>query len=527
MRRWLARYAALLALLVLAPFASPAAPAAAANTGFRLVEIVARDGVVLKANVIAPRTAGPHPAIVFVNSWGLNDAEYLAQATRFADAGYVVLSYTTRGFWFSGGRIDTGGPLDIADASTAIDWLLANTSADPGKIGMAGISYGSGISLMTAGADPRVRAVAAMSAWTDLPRSLYADQTRHGQAAGLLDGLALLTGRPSTELRTTLDDFFANRNIDQVMAFGRVRSAQTHLAAINRNAPAIMIANAYGDSLFAPNQLVDFYGQLTGPKRLELAPGDHATVEGLGLVGLPNPVWRNVRRWFDAYLAGTDTSITTERPVVLDPRGSAGPESYTSWADVTGSTQRYRLGAERLDGTGPLSPSAAAGWSDTIYAGVDTVAWGGIAIVTNGLEGLTGIPPKAWLPGVNRLHGAVWTSGTFGAKRAVRGIPRLHLSFAPASRAGTLVAYLYDLDALGTGRLVTHAPTSWVGATPNVRRAVDLDFPAAAYDIPAGHRLALVVDTEDLLYLDSNPLGSPLRLSSPTADPTWLELPLR
>ena len=64
-----------------------------------------------------PTTPGPHPALVFISSWGLNDAEYLVQARALAQAGYVVLSYTARGFWGSGGQIDTAGPPDIADTS--------------------------------------------------------------------------------------------------------------------------------------------------------------------------------------------------------------------------------------------------------------------------------------------------------------------------------------------------------------------------------------------------------------------------
>ena len=65
--------------LGLATSAAPALAAAAPTTGFRFVDITAADGVVLKANVVEPTTAGRHPTIVFVNSWGLNDLEYLAR----------------------------------------------------------------------------------------------------------------------------------------------------------------------------------------------------------------------------------------------------------------------------------------------------------------------------------------------------------------------------------------------------------------------------------------------------------------
>lgn len=61
--------------------------------------------------------------------------------------------------------------------------------------------------------------------------------------------------------------------------WGRVRSPVTYVSSLNATRPAVLLANAYGDSLFPPNQLVDVYNALTTPKRLRLAPSDHATVE--------------------------------------------------------------------------------------------------------------------------------------------------------------------------------------------------------------------------------------------------------
>src|ERR1044071_1483589 len=129
----------LLIALLLAGSLGIATPAQAATTSLSLVDITAYDGAVLKANVIESTAPGRHPAVVFPSSWGLNDAEYIAQATAMAQAGYTVLSYTPRGWWFSGGEIDTAGPKDIRDAATVVDWLLAHTSADPARIGMGGV----------------------------------------------------------------------------------------------------------------------------------------------------------------------------------------------------------------------------------------------------------------------------------------------------------------------------------------------------------------------------------------------------
>jgi predicted acyl esterase len=505
MRRIGLLVSSLLALVVGVALVAPLAPADAETLPIvpRLTQLTARDGVVLRANVVEPAGAGRKPGVVFVNSWGFNDAEYLAQAEALVRRGYVVLSYTTRGFGLSGGTVQVAGPQDIADVSDAIDWMIAETSVDPARIGVAGVSYGAGIGLIAAGHDPRIRAVLALSGWTDLVESLYGGQTRRLQAVGFLGGIAELSGRPSPELRQMLADYFANRNIAGVRAWGRVRGAATHLAAINRNRPAIFLANAYGDSIFAPNQLVDFFGRLTGPKRLELAPGDHAVVELTGLAGLPNHVWVDAGRWLDRYVAGTANGVDREDPVVLRSRTSRAVETYRDWADVSSRSVRQ-----------PLEPAR------TIRSGFDTTADAGPLMLSNGLEALTGIPPLVSLPTVSRLHAAVWTSARYPAGAAVRGVPHLRLR-ARQQSAGTVVAYLYDVDALGTGRLVTHAPRTWTGAGDAVD--LDLDLPATSYDVAAGHRLALVVDTVDPLYADAGRLGAPLTF----AGPSWLDIPVR
>jgi hypothetical protein len=358
-----------------------------------------------------------------------------------------------------------------------------------------------------------------MSGWTDLVESLYGNDTRRPQAVWLLRTLARLTGRPSPELNRMLDDYFANQHVPEVIAWGRIRSAAMYLDALNASRPAILMANAYGDSLFGPNQLVDFYNRLQGPKRLELAPGDHAVVEATGLVGLDNHVWTSVRRWFDQYLSGVDTGIAAEPPVVLRVRESGDVEQYGSWAAVAGSTARYGLQAVSwYTGTGPLAGTPGTGWSQTIWTGLDTTADAGVALLSNGLEALTGIPPLDWLPSVSRVNGAVWQSGRLASGASVRGIPRLHLTLRSAPATGTVIGYLYDVDAAGTGRLIAATPATWTSATASL----DAAFPATAYDVPPGHSLALVLDTRDPLYLDANGSGTALTVTGPS----WLDVPM-
>ncbi|WP_127501655.1 CocE/NonD family hydrolase [Actinoplanes solisilvae] len=473
-----------------------ASASAVATTGFRFVDIPG-SGVVLKANVIAPKTGGPHPAVLLPASWGLNDLEYLVQARKLAEGGYVVVSYTPRGWWSSGGEIDTAGPKDMADLSKVVDWTLANTTADPARVGAAGISYGAGISLLGSAFDNRIRAVAMMSGWTDLVYSLYGDATRHRQSAGLLELAAELLGNPGADLSGKLADFNANRNVPDVMAWARVRSPATYLAQINANAPAVLIANAWGDSFFPPNQLVEFYEALTVPKRLELRPGDHAIAELGGVFGFENDVWTGVRDWFDQHLAGAGGG--TRPPVLLGP-DNAPTETYADWPSQSTSTTRYGLGRIRtLDGTGLLGGAPSTGWRKTLPTDRDTTASGGVVLLTNGVAAFTNQRPSIWLPTVDRFRAGVWAAARPSTPLKIRGIPRVHLNLTGSPTQGSLVAYLYDLDTLGTARLITHAPVTWSAAGE-----VDLALSAAAYDVPAGHSLTLVIDTVDPLYYDSN-----------------------
>jgi predicted acyl esterase len=436
--------------------------------------------------------------------------EYVVPAQQLADRGYVVVGYNSRGFWQSGGEIETAGPADIADASKVIDWALANTPADPSRVGMAGVSYGAGISLLASGFDPRIKAVVAMSGWADLVDSIYSGRTEHVQATALLGGAGFLTGRPSAELTEILRNFLGGNLAKEadMLAWGAKRSPLTYLDRINANGAAIMLGNAWGDSIFGPNQYADFFDRLTGPKRLEFRPGDHATAEAGGLLGLPNDMWADSTRWFDHHLKGTDNGIDREQPVQLKSRTGGGYEGYPSWHAVPSGTRTLPLnGTQR------------------IYADVDSGANGGTVFLSSILDQFLRLPPTASIPLLPRAFAAVWQSDRYSEATKVRGSTRLHTTVTATRESGTLFAYLYDVGPLGIGKLISQAPITFHGRTPGTPFPVDLNLPATSYDIPAGHRVALAVDTVDALYLEHNPSGAQLTFTSPTNDPSALTIP--
>ncbi|WP_329377513.1 prolyl oligopeptidase family serine peptidase [Streptomyces sp. NBC_01351] len=519
-----AAVAALLAAaaLGLAPHQAQAAPAASttvtseASSGVTFHDIPGSGGITLKGNVFTPagtQAGQKYPLIVLPTSWGMPQIEYMAQAKLLADSGYVVVSYTSRGFWASGGQIEVAGPPDVADVSAVIDWALAHTPADADRIGLGGVSYGAGISLLASAHDSRVKAVVAMSGWADLIESIYSGRTQHLQAAGLLGGAGYLTGRPGPELQSILSDFLGSRldREQQMIDWGKKRSPSEQVDRINANGAAIMMGNAWGDTIFPPNQYAKFFEKLTGPKRLEFRPGDHATAEATGLLGLPNDTWTSAHRWFDRYLKGERNGVDTEAPVQIKPRSDAGYEGYADWKAVgSGGTEKLALSD-----------------SEHVFANVDSGANGGIVMLSNLLDQFAQAPPIASIPLLPRAFAAVWQSERYDEARRVRGTVKVHTTVTPTKGDGTFVAYLYDVGPLGIGKLVSNAPYTFHGKTPNQAFGVDLELFSTAYDVPAGHRLAVVIDTVDPLYIEHNPFGAQLTFSSPGTDPSYVSVPLR
>ncbi|QUF07976.1 X-Pro dipeptidyl-peptidase [Actinosynnema pretiosum subsp. pretiosum] len=472
-------------LLLLPATASPATAASAASAPSASAEaqaasityrtIPGEGGAPLRAFVVAPTGSGPHPLLVMPSSWAVSGIEYVGAAAKLAyRSGYAVISYTSRGFHDSGGEIDVAGTATVADVSRVIDWGITNLDADPARIGVAGISYGGGQSLLAAAADPRVRAVAALSTWSDLARSLYPNETVSSQAVDLLLTAGKLTGRPGQVLRDA-ETAYREGRFEDVVPISPPRSPSTKVPALSR--AAVLIGNAWNDGLFPPGQITDLFSELTGPKRLLLTPGDHATAELFGAAGLPNEVWDAVGRWFDHHLRGVANGVDREAPVWLRPNNGGAWRTYPSWSAVT--TARESL------------PLAEAGFG----AGRATLADSGAVLVSGALQAFLKIPTGVALPLVDRSGAAVWTGPVLRSTTLVGGTPRARLNVTAAAET-SLFAYLYEVNGLGLGALISHKPVVVRAGS----RVVDLELEPALWQVGAGNRLALVVDTVDGRY---------------------------
>ncbi|MGH3437002.1 MAG: CocE/NonD family hydrolase, partial [Sciscionella sp.] len=446
--------------------------AATSGTTTSTQTIPGEGGTPLKAFVITANAPGPHPLLVMPSSWGTPDVEYVGAAEKLAsDGGYNVISYTSRGFYSSGGKIDVAGPDTVADVSRVIDWGLAHTPSDAREVGVAGISYGAGLGLLAAAKDPRIKAVAAMSGWSDLVASLYPGKTINNQSVTALLALGDLTGHPGPDMQRLQNEYFGGHvdaAIADAMKLAPVRSAATQLKQINANHPAILMANSWQDSIFPPAQLTDFFSALTGPKHLILGPGDHATAELPGAFGLPNHTWTAVSRWFDHYLRGIDNGIAAENPVALKASNGGAWQGYPDWNSVQRTATTSYLG-----GKGTLSGKATIGWHDKISAGVDTVADSGTFELTGALQGYLNVPNPVLLPLVPASIAGVWNGPSDATAIQIRGSARLHTTVTPSTADTSLFAYLYDVGPFGFGSLITCKPYSLRDATPGKAQTVD------------------------------------------------------
>ncbi len=528
----------LLAILLLATFA--AMPAAAQNLPGSLHAIPTSDGYQLNAYVSVPtgQGKGPFPVIVMPSSWGLGYIEYIGAANTWASDGYIVVSYASRGFGLtcsvtpSCGSIDIAGPATVNDVSTVIDWALANTPADPNAIGISGISYGGGTSLLGAEHDPRIKAVAAMSTWADLQASLDANQTPSAQGIGLLS-VASYLGKPGPLMQQVnqsvagLDFYGAVQDLLPVVA---PRNPITEVAQINQNHPAVFLANAFEDSLFVPSQVVNFYNQLSVPKYLMFSHGDHATAELTGALGFPNEVYTAATAWFDHYLKGIDNGIDRQAPIQLQTQGGSW-NSYADWNAVQANAVTYNLGNPSFGlfnptSTGSLSSGNAGSWQYSFVGGIPTVANSGLVLV-NGIATQLDLPLTVSLPLIARANAAVWTGPVLGKSQTLAGLSNLRITVTPSSSQLSLYAYLYDVDPLsGLGQLISWKPYTVLNATPGTPQAVNLQLEATDWQLQAGRQLALVIGTVDLRYAGATPPGSPLSFSSSSAAPSTLTVSL-
>jgi putative CocE/NonD family hydrolase len=296
-----------------------------------------------------------------------------------------------------------------------------------------------------------------------------------------------------------------------------VRSPATYVKQLNKNNPAIMVANGFQDSYFNPSQLISFMSQLTTPKRLELAPGDHGGPERSSLSGYPNDVIDDVKAWFGHYLRGADNGINKEEPIVVRDSRTGELHPLRSWPTLT-KKDRVLLDKPGISGSTSVATNT---WISTITAGTDTAADSSqIQLVSSASYK----PATVKINTISPSSAFTWTSPALETGLDLVGTPALTINLAATSHRATLFLYLYDVTADGTGTLIDQQPYTVSGLrTEAVPHTIPMQ--PMSWSLPAGDRLSLVIDTVDPHYLSLTPPNTKITVTSNKNNPASFSSP--
>lgn len=467
------------------------------------IVIRSADGTSLAANLFQPKnlvSGQKYPTVIFVNSWALNEYEYLVPAAKLAKKGYIVLSYSTRGFGISGGLINTAGVKDRQDLSAVIDWIQTNTQVDSSNIGISGISYGAGISLLGVSSEPRIKTAVAMSGWGDLRRSLYGNDTPRLVWGLILIGAGYFTGRMDPVIAENFGKLLSHTDIAGVTSWAAERSPASFVSQLNASGKPVYISSNFEDFLFNPNQMLDYFASLTVPKKLDMNEGIHATAEIGGILGLSNPIWDNAYAWFDYWLKGINNGIMTKPQVSFQKRFNGPRVTLPSWPSSTVSEKTYYLKPRTLFTDGKISSTQNTNNQNTgILSGADTIATTGIPLISDILASHLEVPVTASLDWLSRINGIVYESDSLASVLKIRGKIFWKGQISSSLGKANVNVYFYDVGSNGIGKLITHGTASvYVSAFEISDLTIDLN--AVAYDVPAGNRIAIALDTFDPQY---------------------------
>lgn len=166
----------------------------------RDVEVVVRDGTVLRANVLRPEAGGRYPVLLSAATYGKDNIPAKARSGRgkplqyrlaandaplsfsswtaleapdpafWVPRGYVLITMDLRGWGTSGGDPEPFGPTEGADIHDAIEWAAEQPWSN-GRVGMSGVSY-LAISQWSAAATrpPHLAAISPWEGFTDAYR---------------------------------------------------------------------------------------------------------------------------------------------------------------------------------------------------------------------------------------------------------------------------------------------------------------------------------------------------------------------
>ncbi|MEV6010989.1 alpha/beta fold hydrolase [Streptomyces sp. NPDC051976] len=545
-KRWFAAAGALAVLVAGGAVAGTAAAAGGGGSVHRSDAMLdGAGGVRLDTSYFTAGGKGRRPAVLLGHGFGGSKDDVRGQAEALARHGYAVLTWSARGFGHSTGRIGLNAPSgEVADVSKLVDWLATrpevrlDAPGDP-RVGVTGVSYGGAVSLLAAGYDHRVDAIAPRMTYWNLSDALFPDDvykklwagifftsgstsgglslggdtstpgsTDNGTGGGTTGGTTGGAGQPAPAQAapggTTASDPLCGRFEPSICAlYQRVAeagkpdaAARAQLAALSPSAVAsrikvpALIVQGQTDSLFTLAQsdaMAKAIKANGAPVAVDWIAGGHD-----GGDTEDSRVDKRVTTWFDHYLKGETSKGTgpafrvtrtgglnsTDGSVVL--RGASGPR----YPGLEGAAAH----AVNLSGARQRITNPAGGSPPSI----------------SGLPGAGGLTQLASL-GASLSLDFPGQSARFDSPRLrtgthLTGTPTVDVRIATDAPDAVLFAKLYDVAPGGKETLPAQlaSPVRVAGSPQGT--TVHLALPAVDHDFVAGHRMRLVLSTTDLGY---------------------------
>ncbi|MFJ8696478.1 alpha/beta fold hydrolase [Streptomyces roseolilacinus] len=449
--------------------------------------------------------SGRRPAVLLGHGFGGSKDDVRAQAERLARDGYAVLTWTARGFGRSGGRIGLNDPAyEVKDVRRLVDWLAERPevrldgAGDP-RVGVSGASYGGAVSLLAAGHDPRVDAIAPQITYWNLADALFPDGVfkklwagiffTTGSGGGPGGGKPTACGRFQPELCAMYERVAVTGEPDP--AARALLEARSPSAVADRIKVPTLIVQGQSDSLFPlshADAMAEAVAANGAPVSVDWIAGGHD-----GGAAEADRVHARIDAWFDRYLKG-DTAADTGPAFRVSRTG--GVDSTDGRATLRGATaDRYpglRGGTRTLPLAGP--PQTFRNPAGAAPPGISAVPG-----VSGGLSRLStlGVGVSLDFPGQH----ARFETRPLGEPLRITGTPTVRVTVTSDSGKAVLFGKVYDVGPDGRSQVLPAqlvAPVRIDGAAGG--RTVDLTLPAVDHEVEAGHRLRLVLAATDLGY---------------------------
>ncbi|MCC6797565.1 MAG: alpha/beta hydrolase [Candidatus Hydrogenedentes bacterium] len=514
--------------------------------------------VVLDAEIIIPDLENPVPGVIWNHGFGGHKGNDRGARELLARNGYVVLSYTSRGFGDTPGQVDLMGVKERQDLIDAVDWLIdpanaiVNGAVIPDSIGQVGASYGGLHAWALARANhPAVKTVVPIATATNLYDAMvpYNVAMMVWPVGFYATGFVPEEDNYSDAFHQIVLEMLSGVNYANVQSELTARSMTGHWGDVH---VPVFIIQGINDSLFPANTAMRAFNELKSRNietRLYLGGIGHPPAVGDG----PeiDRLYDEVLQWLNRQLKGAPES---ETPLISNSDIEVANADYVNshwngtvrYADAISAPGRTFYFKATSPSGGTLSTTAPLPLLTLPLPMINTYAGSGYLdepVTSDLLQGLgLPLPNTNQIPGVLTFESAAFTSANV---LDVAGIPSFSLKVIsvhqlPVGVPGLLAAFqvdpkIWDVDPQGNATLISRGAYSEpVNSAPLVAsplHTTNFESFATFHKFDAGHKLRITLSTEDLPYLKptTNPFVVTIHPGSKVTFPTgsWLSAPVQ